>query len=180
MALINRLTRLVRADFHAVLDQIEEPEAVLAEAIREMSAHIEKGQGELSQLVGVEQQMATRLQRLKQSIADIAHELDVCFEHQRDTLSRTLLRRRLQAERSVAQIQSRREQIRSRIDDQRRSIEEQVATLESLRQKSALVSSCDTAKVTPASSYEEAHLLNVSDDDVEIAFLREQQRRAGS
>jgi len=36
MALINRLSRLFRADFHAVLDQIEEPEALLKQAIRDM------------------------------------------------------------------------------------------------------------------------------------------------
>ena len=38
MALINRLSRLFKADFHAVLDQIEEPELLLKQAIREMEA----------------------------------------------------------------------------------------------------------------------------------------------
>ena len=36
MALINRISRLFKADFHAVLDQIEEPEALLKQAIRDM------------------------------------------------------------------------------------------------------------------------------------------------
>ena len=36
MALINRVSRLFRADFHAVLDQIEEPELLLKQAIRDM------------------------------------------------------------------------------------------------------------------------------------------------
>jgi phage shock protein A len=33
MALINRISRLFKADFHAVLDQIEEPEGLLKQAI---------------------------------------------------------------------------------------------------------------------------------------------------
>ncbi len=36
MALINRISRLFKADFHAVLDQIEEPEQILKQAIRDM------------------------------------------------------------------------------------------------------------------------------------------------
>ena len=36
MALITRLTRLFEADFHAVLDRIEEPELQLKQAVREM------------------------------------------------------------------------------------------------------------------------------------------------
>jgi len=36
MLLISRISRLFRADLHAVLDRIEEPEALLRQAIREM------------------------------------------------------------------------------------------------------------------------------------------------
>lgn len=36
MALINRATRLFRADLHAVLDRIEEPDILLRQAVREM------------------------------------------------------------------------------------------------------------------------------------------------
>ena len=40
MTLITRLSRLFRADFHAVLDRIEEPETLLRQAIREMEEEI--------------------------------------------------------------------------------------------------------------------------------------------
>ena len=36
MALITRLTRLFRADVHAVLDRIEEPDVLLRQAVRDM------------------------------------------------------------------------------------------------------------------------------------------------
>ena len=36
MVLINRISRLFKADFHAVLDRIEEPEQLLKQAIRDM------------------------------------------------------------------------------------------------------------------------------------------------
>ncbi len=36
MALISRLTQLFQADFHAVLDRLEEPDALLRQAVRDM------------------------------------------------------------------------------------------------------------------------------------------------
>ena len=41
MALITRISRLFQADFHAVLDRIEEPEQLLKQAIREMEDSLE-------------------------------------------------------------------------------------------------------------------------------------------
>ena len=41
MALINRMSRLFTADVHAVLDRIEEPEALLKQAIREMEEEVQ-------------------------------------------------------------------------------------------------------------------------------------------
>ena len=43
MELINRIARLFKADFHAVLDQIEEPEALLRQAIRDMEDELAVG-----------------------------------------------------------------------------------------------------------------------------------------
>ena len=48
MALITRVSRLFQADFHAVLDRIEDPEALLRQAVREMEeelAHDEQRSG---------------------------------------------------------------------------------------------------------------------------------------
>ena len=44
MALINRVTRLFKADIHAVLDQIEEPEQLLRQAVRDMEEEL-RGRG---------------------------------------------------------------------------------------------------------------------------------------
>ena len=43
MALITRLSRLFEADFHAVLDRIEEPELQLKQAVREMQFAVDQG-----------------------------------------------------------------------------------------------------------------------------------------
>ena len=50
MALIKRLSRLFAADLHAVLDQIEEPEALLKQAVREMEEELARRAARLKAL----------------------------------------------------------------------------------------------------------------------------------
>ena len=48
MPILNRVKRLFQADVHAILDVIEEPEAVLKQAIREMQESLDQKQGQLT------------------------------------------------------------------------------------------------------------------------------------
>ena len=48
MPILNRVKRLFQADVHAILDVIEEPEAVLKQAIREMQESLDQKQGQLA------------------------------------------------------------------------------------------------------------------------------------
>ena len=57
MALVTRLSRLFQADFHAVLDRIEEPDLQLRQAVREMQFALDQDQQRLQLL----QHEATRL-----------------------------------------------------------------------------------------------------------------------
>ena len=47
MALINRFSRLFRADLHAVLDRIEEPTILLKQAVREMEDDVNQDERNL-------------------------------------------------------------------------------------------------------------------------------------
>ncbi|OOZ38928.1 hypothetical protein BOW53_13550 [Solemya pervernicosa gill symbiont] len=60
MALINRVTRLFRADMHAVLDRIEEPEVLLRQSIREMEEALADDEQQLRQLIEEGEQIAER------------------------------------------------------------------------------------------------------------------------
>ena len=63
MALITRLSRLFQADFHAVLDRIEEPDIQLKQAIREMQIELQQNEQRLALL----QHEAEQLSNLSRS-----------------------------------------------------------------------------------------------------------------
>ena len=71
MALITRVSRLLRADLHAVLDRVEEPEVLLRQAVREMDAALGEDrrrtklmEHEQTQLVARERDAVRSLERI--------------------------------------------------------------------------------------------------------------------
>ncbi len=178
MALITRVLRLFRADVHAVLDRIEEPVVLLRHAVREMEeelAHDEKQ----SKLIAHEiEQLEKREQEVLKSLEKIEGELDVCFEHDRDDLARTLIRRKLEAQQLLKTLSRQREGLKQTSSVLKARFAENRIRMEGMRQKAELVSeeqppdhNGDFA-VTPD--------LRVRDEDIEVAYLREKQLRTSS
>ena len=86
MALITRVSRLFQADFHAVLDRIEEPEILLHQAVREMEEALAREEQRSKVLQHEQRQLINREANLKQSLHDIEEELDTCFEAGNDVI----------------------------------------------------------------------------------------------
>ena len=99
MALINRISRLFKADFHAVLDQIEEPEALLKQAIRDMEDDMASAEQRIHLCAHDQDALTQRKSELETTIAEIEVQLDLCFESDKDDLARNVIRKKLEAER---------------------------------------------------------------------------------
>jgi phage shock protein A len=158
MALITRLSRLFEADFHAVLDRIEEPDLQLRQAVREMQLALDQNQQRLKLLQHEAEQLAKAAVELTASLEGYDEELDICLAANKDDLARDLLRRKLAADRQLA----------SEIDEQREQ-------LTSMKQKLELLVSDDNPLAR-----EFDHADAIRNEEIEIALLREKQRRVKS
>ena len=98
MALITRLTRLFKADMHAVLDRLEEPDALLRQAIREMEEEVSQNARRLQAKEHEIQQVSSRIKEVEKSLNGLDAQLDLCFEAENESLARSLLRRKLEGE----------------------------------------------------------------------------------
>jgi len=174
MALITRLTRLFRADAHALLDQLEEPEALLRQALREMDEALAQGQARLREREQRLEQLQRRRHDIETRLAGIGSELDLCLAAGNEALARLLLRRRLEGERLAEQLARQRERLAAEQADARARLADQQQRLEQLRQRAAVFDHADDSSEAPW----RAEDIIVSDADVELALLREKQRRA--
>ena len=178
MAIITRLTRLFRADMHAVLDRIEEPQQLLQQAIREMEEALLQQQQQLKLLQHERRQLQRRLQGVEQGLVQSAEELDICFQSQKEELARSIIKRRLETQRLGKLLAQKEETLAEQVAHLEPRIEQQRAELEGMRQKAELL-----ASEPPAGGYgkvTEDIGVAVSEDEVEVAFLREKQRRERS
>jgi phage shock protein A len=178
MAVITRISRLFRADFHAVLDQMEEPELMLRQAIREMQDDLAAREQRIRVATREQAELRARKDELARSLNDIEDQLELCFRSQKPELARNLVRRKLQTERHSRHLATRESATEKYVSEQRAMFDEHRMTLDGLRQKAEIF----TRRASePAGSCEVAEPfgrdLTVSDDEVEVAFLREQDKR---
>jgi len=178
MALITRVSRLFQADFHAVLDRIEEPEVLLRQAVREMEEELARDEQRSKVLAHELRQLTTRETDLKQSLHDFEEELDTCFEAGNDDLARAWIKRKLEAQRFGKNISRKRAALKETLDELNTRVRENQARLESMRQKAELLAE-DSVRERPGDNWNLPDV-TVRDEDVEVAFLREKQHRSRS
>jgi len=184
MALINRIARLFKADFNAVLDQIEEPEQLLKQAIRDMEDELASTEQRIAGCACDQDALSVRKSELESTTADISAQLDLCFESRKDELARGLIKKRLEAERLLKRLNAKYAANESYLDEQRTRLEENQATLEGLRQKAELFSQRTPRHAEGDSAFDDiawmAREMIVGDDEIEIEYLREKSLRSAS
>lgn len=184
MALINRISRLFRADFHAVLDQIEEPEALLKQAIRDMEDDLANAAQRINLCANDDKALSVRRRELENASAEIDAQLDLCFESDKDDLAKSLIRKKLEAERLLKRLDTKHVANEVYLEEQRAMLDENNATLEGLRQKAELFAQRAPVHTDGDSQFDDitwmAREMQVGDDEVEIAYLREKSIRSTS
>lgn len=176
MALITRFTRLFRADIHAVLDRIEEPDILLDQAIREMEEDITSDEQRMRVLGHDLRQVSGRQQEMEKMENELRGELDVCFKSGNEDLARVVIRRKLQANQLIRTLAQKHKSITDSLSDLDNRLTENRERLSVMHQKSDLLSHNEIPSHREP-SWATGHAV-VNDDDVEVALLREKQRRA--
>lgn len=177
MALIRRVSRLFTADVHAVLDQIEEPEIVLKQAIREMEEELARQTQRGKWLQKEIEAARNRFEAVLKTQTDVDSKLDLCFANDNETLARKLTRRKLEAQRLAEELETKQGALQAELDEHEALVAGNRDQLEGMRQKASLL--CAETIVSSESSHEQS-FSHIDDDEVEIAFLKEKQAREQS
>jgi phage shock protein A len=177
MALINRFSRLFTADLHAVLDRIEEPDTLLKQAVREMEEELSAMHAQAKSLRGDLERLDVQQDEVNCRLGELEEELDVCFDSGEEALARNLVKRKLENARHGKAIAARRDAITKTLADLDEGITENRRHLAGMQQKLELLVERMPGPVAveyPMAEY------SVDDDEVDVAFLREKQRRVRS
>jgi phage shock protein A len=174
VALINRLSRLFTADVHAVLDRIEEPDVLLKHAVREMEEELARSELAVRTLTHEHGALGERQRKTQAALAELGEQLDVCFASGNDDLARKVLKRKLETERLERHVAERRLALDKELAALRNELDEQREQLDVMRQKAELLTTTGAGD-----DWSKAELA-VGDAEVEVALLRERQKRQPS
>lgn len=176
MALLARFSRLLKADLHGVLDNLEEPELLLRQALRDMESAQQQQQAVCEHLEHQIQRLDSQAGTLQRELETLCEQLDRCFVDGDDRLIRTVIKRRLIAEQQLTQVQANREGLLGNLQQEQKRLQQQSQRLDALKQQARLaVSSQGEPPV------EETFTPGViTEADVDLAILRERQMRGAS
>lgn len=176
MALVTRISRLFKADMHAIIDSIEEPESLLRQAIREMEDLIIEDGYKLNTMSEHHKHVLHSIEEIKSLLAQDDEELDLCLEEDNEQLARVVIKRKLERSRYKAMLDAKQAKLSKSIVDMKKNISDNKMSLESMQQKSELfLDHAESVNDLQSGSYSD---FNISQDDVEVALLREKRKRS--
>lgn len=93
MSLVYRLKRLIKADAHAIVEGLEDPRWILAQAIRDMEAEIEKQ----AALVAAKKERLDEVRRqaetARKTIAATDADIELAMDEKREDIAKALIRK---------------------------------------------------------------------------------------
>jgi len=177
MALINRFTRLFRADLHAVLDRIEEPTMLLKQAVREMedaladdAKNLKLTQFEKEQTHALEAELDSLLKQLQL-------EINLCLDSDNEKLARSVIKRKLELQQRTKCIKQKSDTFEHTISELTERVKTNRGRLIAMQQKLEILQEEQSHQSNNSSLYDAE--VTISEDDIEVALLREKQARRG-
>jgi len=174
MALITRISRLFHADMNAVLDQIEEPDLLLKQAIRELEETHADNEKQIKLLEYEQQQFIHKEEELKLSLIELAEQLTICFESEKEDLAHLLIKRQLETKQYLKALAGNIANSEEKVEQLKTQLKKHQVQLQSLKQKAKILNQSNVVNVDIYSW--DVHSFSVQDEDVEVAFLHEKQK----
>lgn len=176
MSILNRISRLFKADLHGILDNLEEPETILKQAIRDMQEEIDQAEATLSSLRRQQERLQQKQQQQSQTIEELQQQLQFCLNEDNEALAKSVIRKKLQAELSLKELSRQLKNIGEEIGHKNTETEERKEKLQAVRDKLELF--CEQHDDDNAAANDSG--MTVTQDDVELAYLTEKQRQTSA
>lgn len=173
MALFTRVSRLLAADLHAVIDRLEEPQAQLQQAMREMQQVITQLEQQHQQVEAKLGKLTEQQQSLRAQHEATGSELELCLDASETELARAVVRRSLQLEALLAQVEAELKLARTKQTTTFDLLAEHKTEYEALASQAQLLEVEQPQAPTPSGG-------TITEAQIDIALLAHQQRRAQS
>jgi phage shock protein A len=167
-----RLSRLIRADAHGIIESLEDRALLLKQHLREAELELQRKRARISTLDDEARQLTEDAARLDRAAERLDEDTRLALEGEREDLARFALRKLLPLRREADGLRERLATIRAERERLVPRLEEQVQEFEALerriRERLAAESQTGSAFDTPLAA-------GAADEEVEMELLRRMQ-----
>lgn len=103
MGILDRMSRLIRANINDLIDRAEDPEKMLNELLREMETNIRDARMQVANMIAQEKELEADLKDAQRDSREWERRAELAVNSSKDDLAREALRRRRDAE-SIATV----------------------------------------------------------------------------
>jgi phage shock protein A len=98
MGILDRMSRLIRANVNDMIDRAEDPEKMLNELLREMSDGIKEARVQVANMIAQQNEIEAELQESQQTSREWDRRAELAVSNGKDDLAREALRRKRDAD----------------------------------------------------------------------------------
>jgi phage shock protein A len=98
MGILDRMSRLIRANINDMIDRAEDPEKMLNELLREMSDGIKEARVQVANMIAQQNEIEAELQESQQTSREWDRRAELAVSNGKDDLAREALRRKRDAD----------------------------------------------------------------------------------
>lgn len=179
MSIIARISRLFRSDVHFILDSLEDPQAILTQAFRDMQERLEEEEHSFAQLKKSAENSKSRRKELEKKRVELQEQLELCIRNSNADLARAVIRTRLRTDKALEALVRQAESLDAQIKEKEEQIVKKRAQLKELKEKATVAqAAADLSQEASLAPWEEAS--SISESEVEVILLAEKERLSGS
>lgn len=167
-----RLSRLIRADAHGIIESLEDRSLLLKQHLREAELALQEKRARLTTLGDEEQRLGEDSKRLERRLHALDEDTQLALAGGREDLARFAIRKLLPKQREAAALHARIDEIRSERESLAPKLATQEAELDDLR---ARVRHQLAADARAATGPELCPEWRAADEEVEMELLRRVQ-----
>jgi phage shock protein A len=172
MKFLDRMTLLVKADAHGVMDQLEERSLLVKQHLREAELELTRKRARAEALEEEERRLGEEAERLESRVAAFDEDVELALAGGKDDLARFALRRLLPLREAARERRVRIAELRDRRTRLLEQLEAQEAELDALRTRARAGLAAEAeSEPTPLSG------VGVAEEQVELELLRRREGR---
>lgn len=105
MSLVYRVKRLVKSDMHALVEGLEDPRWVLAQALRDMEEELEKIESDLSVRHSQISKLKDRIIGTEAILSALENDIEFAMQEKREEIAKNLIRKQLLSRKNLQDLQ---------------------------------------------------------------------------